>query len=307
MRHPLKHWLRDFFTLHKSEQRGIVFLLFILLALFLFNFLYPRLWVRPKDDTGRFDREVKTFIRAREKLEDSLKLVHLQRIGKLSYKQAKQLLHPFPFDPNRLSDTLWLRIGLSAKQVQTIRHYLAKGGRFREKTDLRKIHGLSEAEFSVLEPYIRISSSKRKTSPAKRTLRHKTNINTADSALLVHNLQLPPWLAQRIVKYRRLLGGYYSPVQLLEVYGMKKTTFVTLKNYVFADTSRLRRIDLNHATFRQLLHHPYINYETTKKLVHGRDKMHGFRSFAEVEKVTGIPRSLLNKIRHYLYIRPLKN
>ena len=307
MRHPLKHWLRDFFTLHKSEQRGILFLLFILLALILFNFFYPRLLVRPKEDAGRFDRKVKTFIRAREKLEDSLKLVHLQRVGKLSPEQAKQLLHPFPFNPNRLSDTQWLRIGLSAKQVQTIRHYLEKGGVFRKKTDLKKIHGLSEAEYSVLEPYIRISSSLRKTTPPKKIMRHKTDINSADSALLVHNLQMSPWLAARVVKYRSLLGGYYSPVQLLEVYGMKKATFATLKNYVFADTSRLRRIDLNHATFKQLLHHPYIDYETTKKLVRGRDKVHGFKSFAEVEKVTGIPVPLLKKIRHYLYLRPLKN
>ncbi len=307
MRHPLKHWLRDFFTLHKSEQGGIVFLLIILLVLILFNFFYPRFLVRPKEDAGRFDRKVKTFIRAREKLEDSLKLVHLQQVGKLSPEQAKRLLHPFPFNPNRLSDTQWLRIGLSAKQVQTIRHYLKKGGCFRRKEDLKKIHGLSEAEYSVLEPYIRISSSPKETSPTKKILRHKTDINSADSALLVHNLQLPPWLAARVVKYRRLLGGYYSPVQLLEVYGMKKTTFATLKNYVFADTSRLRRIDLNHATFKQLLHHPYINYETTKKLVRGRDKVQGFKSFAEVEKVTGIPESLLNKIRHYLYLRPLKN
>ncbi|HFB62273.1 MAG TPA: hypothetical protein ENJ69_04750 [Bacteroidetes bacterium] len=307
MRNRFTHWIRDFFTLHKSEQRGILFLLFLLVILILFNWAYPRIYPSRKENSDRFDREVESFVRARKKLEDSLKLVHLQKTGNLSPEQAKRLLHPFPFDPNRLRDTQWLQMGLSAKQVKTIRHYLEKGGRFRRKEDLKKIHGLSGAEYAVLEPYIRISPAQKKMHPAKKMSRQKTEINSADSTQLVKNLMLPPWLAERIVKYRRLLGGFYSPRQLLEVYGMKKTIYVSVQNHVFADTSRLRRIDLNHASFKQLLHHPYINYETTKKLVRGRDKTHGFNSFKQVKEVTGLADSLLNKIRHYLYIRPLKN
>ena len=307
MRNRFKYWVRDFFTLHKSEQRGILFLLILLLILILFNWAYPRIYPSRKGNYDRFDREVESFVRARKKLEDSLKLAHLQKTGKLSPAQAKRLLHPFPFDPNRLRDTQWLQMGLSARQVKTIRHYLEKGGRFRRKEDLKKIHGLSGVEYAVLEPYIRISSAKKKMHPAKKTSRQKTEINSADSAQLVKNLQLSSWLAERIVKYRHLLGGFYSSHQLLEVYGLKKSVYNQIKNSVFTDTTKIHRLDLNHASFKKLLHHPYINYETTKKLVRGREKAQGFSSFKQVKEVTGIADSLLNKIRHYLYLRPFKN
>ena len=310
MRNRFKHLARNFFTLHKSEQRGIVLLLAILLVLLLFNWLYPRFYPARNRNFDRFNREVGYFVRARKKLEDSLKLVRLQRTGKLTPQQAKQLLHPFPFNPNKLSGAQWMQMGLSAKQVKTIRHYLEKGGRFRRKEDLKKIHGLSGAEYAVLAPFVRLSPPSGKTEkqgPTEKATRHRTELNGANAALLIHNLGLASRLANRIVKYRRLLGGFYTPQQLLEVYGMKKKTYVAIQNLVFADTSLLQRIDLNHATFKQLLHHPYIDYETTKKLIRGRDKAHGFSSFNEVKSVTGIPDSLLNKIRHYLYLRPLKN
>ncbi len=311
MRKKIRYWIRDFFTLNKSEQRGIIVLLVIILLLLFFNLLLPNFVSHKKSEFRTYNREVSQFLRTQKSLTDSLQLIHLQNIGKLSPEQADAKLHPVPFDPNHLSVKKGLQIGLSVRQVKTIQHYIAKGGRFRKKGDLKKMHGLSAVEYGILEPYIRIAPFKNSIYKSyqlkKLSIRMKVEINSADSATLVQKLQLPSWLVRRILKYRTLLGGFYSRTQLLEVYGMKTSTYDAIKSFVRIDTSKIRKTNLNTATFKQLLHHPYISYETTKKLVNARREAYGFSNFSQVKKLTGLPDTLLNKIRHYLYLRPLKN
>jgi DNA uptake protein ComE-like DNA-binding protein len=311
MRNKIGYWFRSFFTLNKSEQRGIIFLLVIIILLVLFNWLSPYFISPKKSDFSGLNREVSQFVAAQKSFNDSLHLIHLQNIGKLTPDQAVVKLHPFLFDPNRLTNSQWLKMGLTSRQVETIQHYLAKGGRFRRKEDLKKIYSLSGAEYRVLEPFVRIAhfevSASGKSHRKKQASRMKVEINSADSAALVQKLLLPPWLARRILKYRTLLGGFYSSTQLREVYGMKTATFDAIQTFISTDTSKIKKTDLNTVTFKQLLHHPYIDYETTKKLVNFRRKIHGFSSFQQVKQLTGLPDTLLNKIRHYLYLRPLKN
>ncbi len=311
MRKKIQYWIRSFFTLNKSEQRGIIILLIIIALLLLFNSLLPYLIHPQKNDYTSFDMEVSRFESAQKSLNDSLHLVHLQNIGKLTTKQAASRLHPVMFDPNSLTMKKGLQMGLSSRQITTMQHYVAKGGRFRKKEDLKKLYCLSEAEYQVLEPFIRIphlkASVSEKSYRKKSANRMKVEINTANSAALVQKLLLPPWLARRILKYRTLLGGFYSRTQLREVYGMESATYDAIQTYISIDTTKIKKTDLNSATFKQLLHHPYIDYETTKKLVNARRKANGFSDFRQVKQLTGLPDTLINKIRHYLYLRPLKN
>jgi competence protein ComEA len=310
MRKRFPYGFGHLFTLTKREQRGIAILLFILVILLVLRWLTPFLFPLKKSDFAAYDNQVKAFVRARKAMDDSLKLVRLQKSGKLTLQQARRLLHPFPFDPNQTAEKQWRQMGLSEKQTQTISHYLAKGGRFRRKEDLKKIRGLSDAEYTVLAPYVKISISssvkEKPDQPVRITLR-KTELNSADAVTLSENLKLPVRLSERIVKYRHLLGGFYSPEQLTEVYGLKKSVFEQIRKFLFIDTSVLRRLDVNHASFKQLLRHPYLDYSTVKKLVRSREKLHGFTDLRQVKTETGMPDTLWNKIRHYLYLRPFKN
>jgi len=310
MLNKFRYWTRDFFTLNKSEQRGIFVLLLIILLLLFANLLLPGIFVHKKDDFSRYDRQVTRFLQAQKALSDSLHLKYLQKRGRLSLSQAEKLLHPVYFDPNHLSEKQGLQMGLTMRQIKTIHHYLAKGGCFRKKEDLKKIRGLSATEYVILAPYIRIHSTcsvaKKKNKKTRQQLRQKVEINSVDTTVLQQKLLLPSWLAARIVKYRHLLGGFYSCAQLREVYGMKPAVYHAIRNFVEVDTTHIRKINLNTAVFKQLLHHPYINYETTKKLIRAREELHGFSSIRQAKELSGLADSTWNKIRHYLYLRRLK-
>jgi DNA uptake protein ComE-like DNA-binding protein len=121
----------------------------------------------------------------------------------------------------------------------------------------------------------------------------------------VQLLPLPgigPVFAGRLIKYRGLLGGYSSVDQLMEVYGMSLETFDMIADRIAIDTTLIIKMDLNSATFRELLRHPYLEYEDVKALVNYRDFAGSIQSLQELEDNFILPDSVLNRVIPYIYL-----
>jgi DNA uptake protein ComE-like DNA-binding protein len=173
--------------------------------------------------------------------------------------------HLFPFDPNHTSyDTLTM-LGLSEKQARTIISYRNRGGRFRQPSDVRKIYGIDEQTAAKLIPYIKIEKDTGRLGYfqsgiiADQKKPERIDLNKADSASLERLPGLGPVLSLRIIKYRKLLGGFASAEQLKEVYGLPEATFTLLTGRVFADSSDIAGININNADFKVLSKHPYLD------------------------------------------------
>jgi DNA uptake protein ComE-like DNA-binding protein len=305
------HWLRSFLTLNKSEQRGILLLIILIIIIGLFNLLLPVIISEKNDfETNTYKNEITAFISAQQKAEDSVRIEQLQSRGQLDEQLAMQKLHPFLFNPNGLPEELWLKLGLTKKQIKAIKNYEAKGGKFRKKEDLSKMYCISEAEYNILEPYINIpqefktisvqASNKPKVQKKRYLI---TEINTADSAVFVRSLGISPWIASRIIKYRTLLGGFADAEQLKEVYGFKASEYEQIKSYIRVDTSLIRKININKADFKEILRHPYISYEITKKIVNYRSENESFKSLEELTEQEILSPSLYIKLKPYLVIK----
>ena len=85
-----------------------------------------------------------------------------------------------------------------------------------------------------------------------------TDINKSDSATLVELPGIGPVLSARIIKYRRLLGGFATIDQLKEVYGLREETFEMIKGKVFADSTLVAVININSATYKEIIRFPYF-------------------------------------------------
>lgn len=95
----------------------------------------------------------------------------------------------------------------------------------------------------------------------------KIDINRSDSATLVRLPGIGPVLSARIIKYRRLLGGFARIEQLKEVYGLSEETYEMIAKLVSADSSYIMRININTADYRELAHIRYFDkYELTSIL-----------------------------------------
>lgn len=223
-------------------------------------------------------------------------------------KTHKDSIEMFDFDPNNLSRENWLKLGLSSKQINTIKNYEKAGGKFYQKADLKKIYSIDDACYKRLEKYIVIPSktikssnpySDNKDDPGKKKDIH-IEINTADTAKLKKLWGIGPVYAVRIIKYRSLLGGFYSTKQLLEVYGIEQETFEQIRNSLYVDTSEIKKINVNEAEFREILKHPYFDYETTKQIVNEKNNTGPYRSINDLKIRTEIDSTLFNKISPYI-------
>ena len=205
----------------------------------------------------------------------------------------------FTFDPNTTSDKDLLRLGLTEKQIQTIRNYQNKGGIFRRPADFLKIYALSQSQKDALASYIEIEE-KGKIVPEKEasTLEIHLEINGTDSIELMRLPGIGNKLSKRIIKYRDLLGGFYALGQLKEVYGLSDKTRLQLETMVQIDTSKIQKVDLNFADWKELARHPYIQKNLASLIIKFRTK------FGPINEPSVLRDSMILNIEKYTKLRP---
>jgi len=86
------------------------------------------------------------------------------------------------------------------------------------------------------------------------------NINTADSAALVAVDGIGAYSAQKILAYRQALGGFVSLKQLSEIKGLRAENLEQLIQVALIDSTKVRKIDINRASLKTMVAHPYIVY-----------------------------------------------
>lgn len=129
----------------------------------------------------------------------------------------------------------------------------------------------------------------------------QVEINSADSSALDLLPGIGPVLAGRILKYRKVLGGFCNVRQLGEVYGLKPETLRIIEKYVTVDTSRIQKIVINSETFKRINAHPYISYEQTKAICNLRAKQK-IESLSQLTDAEIFSNEEIEKIRPYLLI-----
>lgn len=137
----------------------------------------------------------------------------------------------------------------------------------------------------------------KKAAPAKPPM--IVEINTADSAKLVGLYGIGAVFADRILKYRGLLGGFYTKEQLLEVYGMDSTRYDQLKDQIKVSQDLIVKIPVNNAEFKTLLRHPYLDYETVKSIVNYRQKNDSIPNADTLRKVIAYD-PMFEKVKSYI-------
>jgi competence protein ComEA len=212
----------------------------------------------------------------------------------------------FSFDPNRTSFDSLTELGLSGKQAATLIKYRNMGGKFRKPDDIKKIYGIDNKTAEELIPYINIekdSGNARHLMPDTifyRKARARVDLNRTDSAELEGLPGLGPVLSSRIIKFRKLLGGYVSAEQLKEVYGLTEATYNTIEGSVFADSSDVKVIEINGPGFTPLIKHPYLDRYTIISIIKYKELKGNILNINELINNKIIEESKAKRISPYL-------
>ena len=218
---------------------------------------------------------------------------------------AKEEFQKFPFDPNQASQAQLESLGIPMYLAERIIKYRLAGGKFKQPEDLKSIYGFPETLFLELKPYIRITQQPEggTTKEVKKETKIEiVNLNLCDSLQLLNLPGIGPTFANRILKYRKKLGGFYSASQLLEVYGFDQARLTGMTPYIIIGEGDIQKLKINSATFKELLAHPYLNYEQVKVLVNYRDKVGPFKNLSGLGQLEHFSPKDVERLAPYLSV-----
>jgi DNA uptake protein ComE-like DNA-binding protein len=206
-------------------------------------------------------------------------------------------------DPNTADLNQLLEFGFNRFQANNIVEYRKRDGAFKTQTDLLKIYGIDSSFFKLIENHIRIEVTEESPIVTYKAVKVQVELNSADSTELMKLEGIGSVYAARILKYRDLLGGFYSTSQLLEVYNFPAETFRKIENNISADTLLIKKIRLNFAEYTELLRHPYLNKKQVEAVLNYRDKNGAFQDKLLLKKIGLIDSETFSRISPYFTCR----
>ena len=302
--------LKDYFHFNASQRKGIVFLLFIIVALLLYNVFAYKFVPDAKYDYSdlkdiEFEKE-KDSSKYPEYSQKEFKKYPKKKYLKKEYvNYSKKEIKLYPFNPNETSIEDWKNFGLSEKQSISVLNYL-KRGKVKSKEDLKKVYVISDELYAKLEPFMVLNEIEEppvdtevKEIIEEGLVKKKLELNNANSDNLQELWGIGPVLSKRVIKYRDALGGFVEVNQLKEVYGIKDSIFIM--NEIFVEQIEIKKIKLNSVTAKQLIKHPYINsWDIVNEIINTRDRYGGYKEISNIKKLDKVSNELYIKLEPYL-------
>jgi competence ComEA-like helix-hairpin-helix protein len=293
--------IRSFFNFSKKELNGIFFLFLLILIILAGPWFYRKLSKQQVYNLQTFKLEAANFKNS------ELRVYHPS-----NKKEAVKAAY-FEFDPNSIGEKEWLRLGFSIKQIRVINNYISKGGKFYKKEDLKRIYSISEAQYALVEPFIRIAASytsnkfvkdKKAATFNNRIPVPLIELNLADSLSLLTVRGIGPAFASRIIRFRDRLGGFHTKEQLKEVYGIDSLKYSQIQGQFSIDAGLIQKINLNTAGFDQLKKHPYLTYKQMNAIIQYRQQHGYFQTIEDLNKVAILNKEIIRKIEPYFAFLP---
>lgn len=125
-------------------------------------------------------------------------------------------------------------------------------------------------------------------------------LNSADTTTLKKVPGIGTAFANRIVKYRDLLGGYYTVYQLREVYGIDEEKFAGLAVWFEADSSRIRKVAINQLDVETLARHPYISYKQARVITRMHERKGSLSGWEMLDLLEEFTEADKNRLKPYL-------
>lgn len=216
----------------------------------------------------------------------------------------KLLPPPSPLPLKTASINELISMGFSAKVAFNIQKYTASGGILSSHDDLMKIYGMDSLQIQKATPYIIYDDTP--TGLAKPIYRKEytekskeiINLNTATLEDLETLNGIGKVLAERIIKFRELLGGFSNSDQLKDCYGISPEVLEIIKPQLIT-TGPLKIIHINNDDLVSI-NHPYLNKKMIKLITAYKDHHGPIMNASELQKVYPADTNWFSRILPYI-------
>ena len=222
------------------------------------------------------------------------------------------------FDPNTADSSTLVHLGLKPWQASNMLKYRAKGGRYREAEDLKRLYGMTDSMYLALLPYVVIDtlaidrwrdSVRMAADSVPRYVSHKRdtilNLRTADTTELKMIKGIGSYRAKQIIRYREQLGGFVSVEQLREVKALQpllKDSLSTdsLLSHFFIDSVRVVPLKVNSMRVERLQRHPYLSFEQARAIYELRRRKIHLKHLDQLRTLDCLTEQDIQRLRPYL-------
>ena len=319
----IKFYLRDYFAFNQTEIKGFMFMIFLIIILIISVFIFDFLPDNPITSKTIDPKRVEELMAKIEVKESTKKEVFQDRYANKYEKHdsdntPSKPIKLFPFDPNQASEAQLEELGIANWMAKRIINYRTKGGQFRKKEDLQRIYDFPIDLYAKLEPYITLpekSASGGFTSFPKpegsAEVKASTiasikesfkpiafDLNRADTNDLKKLKGIGSKLSARIIKYRDMVGGFYSENQVKEVFGLDSIVLDEILKFGTVNNPSLKKIKINEVTNEEFKHY-YIRPYIAKSIIAYRQQHGNFTSKKDFEPIKLLDVKTLDKIFPY--------
>lgn len=296
--------IKSYLEISNFERRGLFALLFVFILVASYYYLVSYYGeAAPQVD----HQKIANFQAQIDKsISDSKSFDKVYSEGKYVREQVNFL----PFNPNTDGFKELLKKGVPYDAVKNIVNYRKKGGVYNKKDDLKKLYGIDEELYAKLAPYIQLPDSfvyegKQEwkgnndyESVPKEVVQVDINTSTPEELQTVSGIG--EFYAKTIIERRTELGGFYSNVQLDEVYGLSPETIATIIPQLFFDSTSVKLLAINTLEYEDLVKHPYLSYKEARAVVNYIDQHGGFTEAKQLEELHIFQGKNISRLLPYL-------
>ncbi len=286
------NFFKSHFALSRSQQNGIFILVFLIIGFQVFIFFD----FSSNAENEKIDQaEIERFQRALDSINKNIP-------GK------KDTI--YPFNPNYITDFKGYQLGMSVEEIDRLLEYRNSGKWINSAEDFQKITNISDSLLRKISPSFRFPEWIQRTNSA--AIQHDKlkdsdvrildmNTASAEDFKLVNGVGAV--LSERIVKYRNSIGGFLSPIQLKDVYGLSSEVIEKIeKKFQIQSRPDIAIKNLNLISEAELSEIPYFNNVLTKQIISYRKLNEGISSFEELSKINTFPYDKIDRIKLYLVL-----
>ena len=288
---------KSHFWYTKNQRNGILLLLIIII------FLQLILHFKNFDSQQMVDLSQPKITSYNKQL-DSLK--------KKSSKKKKFKI--YPFNPNYISDYKGYQLGMNVDEIDRLLAHREQRLYVNSAKEFQTITKISDSLLQKISPFFKFPEWVQKKNNNKNNQQRyipNSRINVSEITTVDINKAtlkdftaiegVDEYISERIIKYRSKLQGFSFKEQLFEVWGLDELIAnKILSTFSIKNKPIIKKVNINTASFKEVLSNPYIDYELCIQIFDYKDEVAELQSISEIKNIEGFPIKKYNRIVLYL-------
>jgi DNA uptake protein ComE-like DNA-binding protein len=236
----------------------------------------------------------------------------LDSLKKKSSKKKKFKI--YPFNPNYISDYKGYQLGMNVDEIDRLLAHREQRLYVNSAKEFQTITKISDSLLQKISPFFKFPEWVQKKNNNKNN-QHRyipnSRINVSEITTVDINKAtlkdftaiegVDEYISERIIKYRSKLQGFSFKEQLFEVWGLDELMAnKILSTFSIKNKPIIKKVNINTASFKEVLSNPYIDYELCIQIFDYKDEVAELQSISEIKNIEGFPIKKYNRIVLYL-------